>query len=530
MAGSSVSPLFLSLQATATGGYLLSYQGSIIPVGQAKLPFSYWNPVPDASGFAMAPDGKGGWIAAGYYLKSIGRPPKLVLPPFDKKHKITAVTYNPERFELVVLYEDGGISICKMMEYVSIGSLVLNGEHAVAMASLRDGYYVLTNKCRVYHVTPERAEPVKGLPELGLNLARDIEASPFGEGFYIMDVFGMIHACGGAPQVPSEPLPVSAAVDFEIITGNKIPNWFPSGWNSTIHPQSELLHLDPEGASKTVSLIVENAENLTGFNVEMRYDPSLISISPESVIPGDWWGKNIQGAHVRASLDTDNGVFTLMGGGTFIPYEGASGNGELVRFSVSAAKESIENTTTILDILGFSFQDASPWSLFRSSNSIRSCTVVIAPILPDVSLHWGDKLSKDSTLKSVKPGEIIETDIIVENGSRAAEIEFEMSFSNNLLNLLGLTLGTAWDAHAQATYDFSTPSEVNPDGKLVNQRIHVMKPGGCRDQQGSLVALFFIVQGQGVGEIVLTNLKVYDDKGKSIFEKNIQEKLMFLSK
>jgi hypothetical protein len=517
MSGESAYPLFLDLIAHKTGGYQLSNRGAIIPIGQAKLPFSIWSPVANPAGFALLPGGNGGWIAAENYLKSIGRPPRLVLPPFTENLKITDIEYHEQKRIASILFEDGQIAICTPLAFTLVDSLQLNDEKAIDIEFYQDGFIVLTNQSRIFHLSNDQAIISANKADIGPNIARDIEISPFGDGFYLLDVFGVIHTLGNTPPIPSEPLSVNAAVDLEIIEGNTIPNWYPSGWDTKAKLSPEQILLDPVGSPKTISIHVDQAENLAGFTAEIQYDPQKIKIAPKTVTLSDWWKKSMQGSHVTASVDTDNGVFTLTSGGTFSPFSGVTGSGELVRFSISCSQAEIKDTSTQVQLSTFSMQDASPWSMVQFASLESPSTILIGPITPRINLAWGDSsFFSANNVRSVHPGEILRVDIMSEHGSRIQDIRFDCKYSINTVKLLGITAGHAWNQEVPIEKEFSTPNEGNRDGNLFHQRIYSRIPGACSDQNASLATLFFVVTGHGAGKILLNNLQCIDDNKNTV--------------
>ncbi|MBD3266315.1 hypothetical protein GF373_06560, partial [bacterium] len=301
MISSSALPFILDLEIEPSGGFQLTYRGTLIPLGDKKPPSTPFLPSPYPTGFSMAAGGQGGWIAAGTYVKSVGLPPRMVLPPLDSQTQITDIEYSNIQNQLGILMEDGTCYICYKRKYRQY-SVGFANSRSIDLELIPDGLFVLSNQSHVSRFsfdTNERIE--KSTPDLGANIARDLEPSPFGDGFYLLDVFGVIHACEGAPTIPTEPLTVNAAVDLEILVDSAMPQWYPPGWKTVAHIEPNPIQVDPQGSARTVSIQVDGAENLTDFVTELRFDPTLINIIPNTVKPGRWWGDAMQGAHVGAS-------------------------------------------------------------------------------------------------------------------------------------------------------------------------------------------------------------------------------------
>ncbi|MGC9330224.1 MAG: hypothetical protein ACP5I1_21485, partial [Candidatus Hinthialibacter sp.] len=332
----------------------------------------------------------------------------------------------------------------------------------------------------------------------------------------ILDIFGVIHACSGAPPVPSEPLTQPAAVDLEILPGEKLPQWDPPGLYTRVGWGISSVLLDPQGPPKPVSLIVEKAEYMTLFLAQIHYDPNLIEIDPYSVRVGAWWDEGLRISRINPVVDAKNGVLTLQGSGDYFPYEGASGDGELARFAV-APVPGVTQAVTVINIQEFTFRDSYQGNLDHTCPIINSCTVHIAPIQPrlDFAVKKKDQwLSKE--VFSTKPGEIIQADVLIENGSRMSAFEFGFQFTREKLRFLGMTPGAVWRPEYQIMTNFDIPSVANQQGGLERQRLQASQVGACRDWKNSIVTLFFAVNSPGRAVIQLNDFLGKDWDGNPI--------------
>jgi len=280
----------IDLEANPQGGYQLFSNGKILPIGIAKLPYAAWASIANAGGFAMAERSLGGWIAAGTYLKTIGRPPQLIFPSFEDNGFITDIEFDASQPRLAVVSEDGTIAVCTSKEVIRFDPPPLNDDLAIDLEISPDGFYILTRKGKIYHRTRSTVSEYPGVPDLA-DLAVDMELSPYNPAaFYILDVFGVIHACGETPRIDRTPLNRPNAVDLEIITRNTAPEWYPPGRHTAVRLQPELLRIDPEGPPKHFSIEIEKAEQLTSFVTQIRYDPNRLTIQPDR--SGSWWGES----------------------------------------------------------------------------------------------------------------------------------------------------------------------------------------------------------------------------------------------
>lgn len=523
---------FPDLQADSEGGYQLASNGSIVPLGKAALPFSIWTPVAEANCFVVSPDREGIWIAAGDFIKVRGRPPQVVFPPdLDQGIAIADLEFDPASEQLAILFENGLIANCSRNQYQMVELLHLENDAAVDLEFSNDAIYILTYQSKVFHIEAGQLTEITDIPDLGTGLAADLELSPTGRGFYLLDVFGVIHACQGAPDVPSTPFEQNSAVDLEIISLTQPPRWNPAGWSTEVFLQPGELKIDPAGPAKNLSLMVEQAESLASFVAELKYDPETITIVPEQVKVGQWWEKSIQGAEVLAAIDSKNGILSLYGSGSFLPFAGADGNGELAQFSISASTKALSSTTSI-DLTTFVFKDAYPGDLPRTAAIVRSASVFIQTIHPQLTLAWGDIPENQNLLdnqRRVKPGEILRVDLLIENGSKVQGIEFDFTFTADALRFLGTGSGEVWREDSQLVTFFDIPHSINQNGGAEGQKIQALTSGACRDVRQSIVVLYFVVQKPLNGVIVLENLLAYDMNGVQLAVSAQNQKLSFMA-
>lgn len=534
MLGSPYPLLFVDLEANSTGGIQLTSGSAIIPIGNAKMPVPIWSPSGEAICFTVAPGGAGAWIATGDSIKVVGRAPQLVFPlPVEQNKPIMDLEYDPSGNRLIVLFGDGSLAICYSSQYEIDQTLALDDDVALDVEISSIGIYILTRNAKLYLLQPDQLHEVSGMPELGEGLACDFELSPFGDGFYILDIFGVVHACNGAPNVPTAPLSQDSAVDLEIIPLAKPPEWFPYGWNSQVQLNPQELLMDPSGPSKTVSLQIENAENLSGFVAEIKYDPKVLKIDPK-VRLGRWWEENIQGAQVVITPDAATGSLILYGGGTFLPFTGASGNGELVRFSVTPQSD-IKSASSSIELVNFFFPDSniigfrgSYPNFYHTAKIVQSVSVTIQTLQPKAFLTWDQsmQINEDSS-QTFRLGEVVRVDLMLEHGISVQEITFSFTFPKNLLQFLGMTPGQVWNEDIPVIPLFDIPAVANKQGGLDNQVIHTATPGSFQSDQGSLVALFFAVSRPGDGAIDLVDLTIQDGTGQNIPVEVIRKKLLF---
>ena len=386
-----------------------------------------------------------------------------------------------------------------------------------------DGFYVQTYGSHVYRVTADRSEEEEGVPDLGSGLSRDLESSPFGEGFYILDAFGVIHACGGAPVVPTEPFRVDTAMDLEIISGAVAPRWYPEGWNTAVELIPHEIRMDPGGSPKTLSLFVHDADDMASFGVEIRYDPAQLVILPAgSVTPGAWWERHVRNAQVHAQVDPrQKGVITLYGGGTFSLYEGASGNGELLKIAAAPAP-GVTAGTTVIQVQNFFFQDATPLNRINPGKVLNTATVWIHPSLPKLSLAWyGESGPLETHRIESRLVDLLRVDLLVEEGSRISTIAFDLHFDPDVLRFLGMMAGDAWSRDAEVWPHFATPSEGNRLGELKDQRIESSSSSACRDEKSSLATLWFSSHKKGETSVRLDAIRAAD-AGHEALEVQVQ--------
>jgi hypothetical protein len=505
--------LIIGLEAFSFGGYQLTTMGKVFPVGEASMSFSVFSPIGNATSFVMAPEGKGGWIAAKTTIKKIGRPPRLAFPSFDSHGLIKDMEYDSQQQRLAVLCEDGAIAVCDISKFTWLDALKLEKDKPIDIEFIPKGFLVLTELGRVYFVVSEFMRQIPDLPQLGKGLACDLEISPLGNGFYILDRFGVIHACDGAPPVPTEPLTKDAAVDLEILLEDKLPRWDPPGIHTQVGWNDEQVLLDPQGPPKQVSITVEKAEHMTGFMTQISYDPQKIILEPHNVRVGSWWDKGVREARIKPSADHENGQLILQGSGVSFPFEGASGGGDLARLAISPMP-GVTETISAIEIENFYFWDSYQVNIDHSGSVINSCTVYIAPIQPRLDFLWENEGQwLDETSIKVLPGDIVRADIVVENGSRIRSFEFGFSFPNEFLRFLGMSQGSVWRDDISLIADFDIPSKANENSGLRGQLLKAQNPGACQDQKGSIASLFFAVSSPGKGKIQVNSIQGIDDNG-----------------
>lgn len=511
----------IDLEVGIDGGYQLLANGIVFPIGNAKLPYAVWASIPNVSSFAMAAGSPGGWIASGPYLKTIGRPPQLVFPSFEANGFITDIEFDPKGQQLAVLNANGTISVCQRTKYVLYASPTLDeGDRAMDLEISPDSFFVLTQEGKIYRCSSSSVSEYPSVPDLTDGLAVDIELSPYNEtGLYILDAFGIIHACGDTPRIDMKPLNKPSAVDLEIRSGTA-PEWYPPGRYTAVRLEPALLRIDPAGPAKFFSIEIEKAEQLTSFVTQIRYDPAVLSINPGG--SGTWWGESILGVKIPPDQKTKKTSLALQASRAYVPFEGLSGSGELARLTASPVSN-VTSATSTIELLDFYFRDASHINMEHTGRIIHSCTVIIQPIQPQVDFSW---YRSGQELKSIKPGEIVRADILIENGSRLSELSFDFTFPAETLKFLGMTPGPVWHPDSRIVPHFGVPDLANADGGLTGQRIESRQPGGCKDERDAIVILYFSVLAQGKGGIQLTKIQATDDNGHDL---NIQHGNNFLA-
>ncbi len=518
--------LIIGLEAFSFGGYQLTAMGKVFPIGEASMPFAAFSPIGNATSFVMMPEGKGGWIASRTTIKTIGRPPRLAFPSFESHGLIMDLEYDSQQQRLAVLCEDGAIAVCGISKFTWMDALELKDDKPIDIEFTPKGFLVLTELGRVYFVISEFMQQIPDLPQLGKGLACDLEISPLGSGFYILDIFGVIHACDGAPPVPTEPLTKDAAVDLEILLEDQLPQWDPPGMHTRVGWNDELVLLDPQGPPKQVSITVEKAEHMTGFMTQISYDPTKLMLEPHNVRVGSWWDKGVREARIKPTADHENGQLILQGSGVSFPFEGATGGGELARLAISPVP-GVTDIISAVEIENFYFWDSYQVNNDHSGTVINSCTVHIAPIQPRLDFLWEkDGQWLDETSREVLPGDIVRADIVVENGSRIRSFEFGFSFPNEFLRFLGMTQGSVWRDDISLIPYFDFPSKANENSGLRGQLLKAQLPGACQDQKGAIASLFFAVSSPGKGKIQVNSIQGIDDNGDVL---TISSKNTFLS-
>ncbi len=125
------------------------------------------------------------------------------------------------------------------------------------------------------------------------------------------------------------------------------------------------------------------------------------------------------------------------------------------------------------------------------------------------------------TVIRTKPGEILQADLLVEEGGRIVDVDFGFQFPTTELRFLGMAPGGVWSKEEAVWPDFAIPSKANQEGALTGQRIKADRAGACKDQRGALVILFFSVRSRGEGSITFDTIQIHDEKGQPLaFEQN----------
>ncbi|MBI1387959.1 MAG: hypothetical protein GC154_05880 [bacterium] len=508
---------FIDMEADSTGGYQLLKNGMILPMGAAHPIPVDTAPNQTASALAMTPGGLGGWMAVDDYIRQIGRPPQLAYPASLKKgRRIADLEYDPVKSQLWILFEDGGVACAGPRSPESLDGLKLKNDTAVDVEVIGSDVAVLTRKSRVYFVTRKNAALQKNTPELGDGLAIDLEPSPFGAGFYILDVFGVIHACGGAPEIPTEPLTRDAAVDLEWIPADEAPQWFPAGWNTQVAFQPETLLLDPAGPAKYLTLYVDRAENMARFWAEIEFNPKRLRLDPDQVRVGSWWSREISAPQIHKSLDEKKGILTVHGTGASSIFSGANGGGDAAMIAV-APVAGVTSATAEIRVKRFYFEDAALRYPFLLTTETPAVTVKLEPIQPELSLVWLKQASKvDNPGDDSNKRGVFRFDLTARHASRIQTLDFDLSFSRDTLKFLGMTPGAAWNPRAPIQTHFDAPSHANENGKLTSQQIKAAEPGALRDVEASLLTLFFVSTAEGEAWVRFDSIAGRDERDGAI--------------
>lgn len=437
----SVSDLDVSivdLVAFPEGGYQLTDAGAVIPIGYTRpLPYSGASRG-GAKALAVSSRLGAGWMAVPDYIRRLGPAPQLVLPPMlNQGIPITALVYLEDREELAILFQNGAIAVCSSDGYAQFIAPIADDDAAIAMAHSSDGFAVLTRASRIYLVDEDGVQEYPHPPVLEIGLARDLKASPFGEGYYVLDAFGKIHACGDAPPIPTEPLTADAAVALEIVPGDSPPNWTPVVHDAQVRLSPSPLYLHPDGSSRQVALVIERANNIVGFDAEIHYNPAQITVDPKRAHGGEWWQRAMTEPLLRVSADTQSGVVKLSARGTFTLFGGASGSGEAATLMVSAAPNMREGEAelTLRNAYLIRAYPGQP----QAVGDVHSATVVIRAIDPRCGLRW--RLENAEERQALRPGDVIRVDIVSEHGGRIQHILFGFEFSTETLRFLGMVPG-----------------------------------------------------------------------------------------
>lgn len=517
----------VDLELLPNGGCQLFSDGSLYPVGKTRL-YSGSMQKDQANSFVLLPNGNGGWIASNNYIKTVGYTHNIAQPPF--KHPIQDLEYSQNLNSLLVLLQNGEIAICSTRGFTWVSEIELFQEKAIDLEIRGNELYILSTGGKIYKSANFLSEPitVQVIDELQQSDEQewiDFELLPR-NGILVLDRGGFIHSLDGAPQIPGQPI---TAIDFEIMEADQIPVWFPPGWNTSVVLQPDEIKLDPLGPEKSVSLWIQNAENLASFSTEIHFDSSLIKIG-QQVSPGRWWQQNMSVRNLSSHINPDRkGVIYIRSTGFVSNYQGASGDGELISFHVSTV-DGVESGTTTLSVQDFTFQNALPINPFISAEIGENPTVTIAPSQPKISFAWvkNNIPITDKTISYV-PGEIIRADLLVQEGSRIQSCDMTISFSKEQMRYLGMSKGNAWLLDQPVNVNFPLPSTVKDQGILAPIELRVEKMGSCRDEPGSLISVFFQLKTNPVlmetGWVEINNIEFKDHTGENFIAETGNVKL-----
>lgn len=506
--------LFIDMEADVDGGYQLTQTGVLLPMGSAPpLQFAP-SPAFNATALAMLPGGAGGWIAVDDYIKRIGRQPELVFPrELNQGRRLADLEYDRVNRRLAVLFEDGGLVVCSQQALVEYSAIKLKNDKALDIEIDGEEFLVLTKNANVVRLKKQSSALDADAPILTTKNAVDLEMSPFGEGYYVLDAFGVIHACGGAPKIETEALARADAVDLEWISTDKPPRWYPTGWNTQVALQPHSLRLDPEGSSKYLSLMIDGAENMRRFVVELRLDPTRLVVDPNGVLIGPWWNRNINTPNLKASYDESKGLLTLHGTGSATIVGGANGGGEAALVPIAPAP-GVQAATASVAIEQFFFEDAALSYPYRLNAEPAPSIIQFQSMAPIINLEWS--MQSPPMAKAPATGSVIRADVYVQHGGRIQALVFDMKFTHQTLRLLGMTPGDAWEPRVPLRVQFATPSLANPNGEINNQEIRALGSGACKDERGSMLTLFFAVQEPGAASVQFKKLMALDEKDREL--------------
>lgn len=504
-AGFASSSTVIDLELTSSGAYQLTQAGQLIELGGAPR----LQAVPASAGSARAfsadePAG-GGWIADGDYITIAGRPRTFAFPTLlHQDTRIMDIDFIPEPGWILLAMEDGRIAICGPDIVVAEFSLDVSDKDTLIDAALQDDQlWCLTSQGTVWlwdsfsSDAPPAFQNVDQTSTIEPGLARDIEASPFGRGAYVLDGYGVVHSVGGARPLPVSSMTTPIASDMEFLDSDTLPNWNTTGDRSSVRIEPEQIRVDPDGVARRISLVLDNVERIWGFDIELHYDPERIQINRNQIRVGEWWQQSASSTRLITSVDERRGVCSILGSGLFAMLQSASGGGEIATLMLSSVDGIQSGTSTITiekAILNYAFPDQP-----RSAEMIYSSTVTIETIEPEYSLGWNNSVNENKVLRT---GDIFEVSMSVTHGSRLSGIEFSFSFEPEQIRFLGNIPGSAWGSSTDSISTFGTVSEANADGGLSAQQIRSMEPSTLPDETVALVSFFF--EAIGEGKTVLT--------------------------
>lgn len=506
----------VDLIAYPDGAYQLSVMGNVIPLGEVRpLPVVSKLTRP-ARAFAIDRQTLSGWLAVDDYLKLLGRPPQMVFPPqFHQGIAVADIEYQDNQQELFVLFENGQAVRCTGENYQLLPQPELQGQ-AIDLEVIPDGVMVLSASAEIWRLRGETLNPVDDAPEIEEGLVRDLEAVNAGQGYYLLDTFGMVYAGGNADPIPTEPLTVDAARDLEIVEGLAPPLLTSPSEDTRVSLQPEIVNLDPRGSPKRVSLVFDQVEKLTSFDAEIHYDPELISIDSRVEV-GEWWQRSLVSPHIRSTFDAERGVLRLTGSGSFAMFEGVTGAGTAAAFLAQAATD-VEPVTTTLQLENVIIHQAFPGPP-QAMQDVGAATVHIRTLEPRFSVDWQQialpGVERESS-PTLRVGDVVQVNLWVENGSRIQRFEFGFSFNREALHFLGMTPG--WRSRSDLAFssEWATPTTANQQGGLSNQILTILSPQTVPDQPTRLLQLYFEIQDQQPAEFRFTQLQAFDAQAQNM--------------
>ncbi len=507
--------MFIDFEVNDLGGYQLTQDGALLPMGQAPPLQIALNAKFNAAALSITPNSAGGWIAVDDYIKRIGRQPELVLYRGLNQGKLLVdIEYDSAKRRMAILFEDGSLVVCSQQAPLVFPQVRSGEDQPVDIEFYDDKLVVLTQRGTVYRVDQTTSKVDQSAPTLSNSGAVDLEFSPFGDGYYVLDNFGVIHACGGAPAIETERLERPDAVDLEWISSDEPPRWYPTGWSTQVDLDPDMIRLDPEGQSKYLSLRINGAENMRRFVAELRFDPALLMIEPNRVSIGPWWSRSINTPNITASVDEDDqGLLRLHATGSATIVGGANGGGVAAVVPVAPAP-GVKSSTATVSIDQFFFEDAALSYPYRLNTETAPTLIQFQSMAPLLGLEWTMQTPAESGFPTV--GSVIRVDLFVQHGGRVQTAVFDMKFDNQSLRLLGVTPGEVWAPYVPLDVQLATPSLANPAGEINNQTIQALESGACQDARLSLITMFFEVQQPGRATVAIKNLNLYDEKKEAL--------------